>query len=155
MMLVDRSYPIPMIYLQCIISMCYINLKDLAEVKAGENGQDGRIPEIQVIDGIIKWRNADEDDSAWSDIISLDELKGQDGDMGEAGRGIVSIMKTASDGLKDIYTITYTDGTTGTFTVTNGQNGKDEEAGKDGQDGKDGQNGKDGEKSTHKVTVLS
>lgn len=43
-------------------------------------------------------------------------------------RSIVSIEKTQSIGLVDYYTITYTDGTTSTFTVTNG---------KDGEDGKD------------------
>ena len=35
-------------------------------------------------------------------------------------KGIVSIEKTSTSGLVDTYTITYTDGTTTTFTVTNG-----------------------------------
>ncbi len=35
--------------------------------------------------------------------------------------GIVSIEKTATDGLVDTYTITFTNGTTTTFTVTNGK----------------------------------
>lgn len=48
---------------------------------------------------------------------------GQDGQDGENGRGIVSIEKTATAGLVDIYTITYTDGTTSTFDVTNGRDG--------------------------------
>ena len=42
------------------------------------------------------------------------------------GRGIVNIQLTGTDPsnpLKDIYTITYTDGTTSTFTVTNGSGG--------------------------------
>lgn len=39
------------------------------------------------------------------------------------GRGISSIQKTATSGLVDTYTITYTDGTTSTFNVTNGQDG--------------------------------
>lgn len=54
------------------------------------------------------------------------------GEQGEDGRGIVSIAKTATSGLVDTYTITYTDGTTSTFTVTNGADGQD------GQDGTDG-----------------
>ena len=37
-----------------------------------------------------------------------------------AGRGIVSIVKTGTDKAIDTYTITYTDGTTSTFEVTNG-----------------------------------
>lgn len=51
---------------------------------------------------------------------------------GEDGRGIVSIVKTATSGLVDTYTITYTDNTTSTFNVTNGENGIN------GQDGADG-----------------
>lgn len=40
-------------------------------------------------------------------------------------KGISSIEKTSSVGLIDYYTITYTDGTTSTFTVTNGKDGED------------------------------
>lgn len=47
-------------------------------------------------------------------------------------KGITSIEKTSSEGLVDYYTITYSDGSTYTFTVTNGKDGA---AGKDGQDG--------------------
>lgn len=47
-------------------------------------------------------------------------LKGADG---ANGNGIVSIIKTATVGLVDTYTITYDDGTTSTYAVTNGQNG--------------------------------
>jgi len=36
------------------------------------------------------------------------------------GKGISSITKTSTQGLVDTYTITYTDNTTSTFTVTNG-----------------------------------
>lgn len=39
---------------------------------------------------------------------------------GDNGRGITSITKTSTSGLVDTYTITYTDNTTSTFTVTNG-----------------------------------
>lgn len=39
------------------------------------------------------------------------------------GKGITSIAKTGTSGLVDTYTITYNDGTTGTFTVTNGAKG--------------------------------
>lgn len=38
---------------------------------------------------------------------------------------ITSIEKTASSGLDDIYTITYSDGTTTNFTISNGQDGED------------------------------
>lgn len=39
-------------------------------------------------------------------------------------RSIVSIEKTASVGLTDSYTITYSDGTTSSFTITNGKDGE-------------------------------
>jgi len=44
---------------------------------------------------------------------------------GPAGKGIQSITKTGTVGLVDTYTITYSDGTTSTFTVTNGSSGAD------------------------------
>lgn len=44
---------------------------------------------------------------------------------------ILSIEKTSTEGLTDTYTITYSNGTTSTFTITNG---KDGENGKDGAD---------------------
>ena len=43
------------------------------------------------------------------------------GDKGENGKGIVSIEKTSTQGNIDTYTITYTDETTSTFTVTNAE----------------------------------
>jgi hypothetical protein len=42
---------------------------------------------------------------------------------GAAGKGISSIVKTSTVGLVDTYTITYTDGTTSTYEVTNGADG--------------------------------
>lgn len=41
----------------------------------------------------------------------------------ENGRGIASIAKTGTVDLVDTYTITYNDGTTSTFSVTNGEKG--------------------------------
>jgi hypothetical protein len=55
------------------------------------------------------------------------------------GNGIVSTTKTGTSGLVDTYTITYDDGETDTFTVTNGQDGQDGRDGDPGQDGQDGQ----------------
>jgi len=43
-------------------------------------------------------------------------------------RSVVSIEKTDTVGLVDYYTITYSDGTTGGFTVTNGKDGEDAES---------------------------
>lgn len=50
------------------------------------------------------------------------------GTPGKPGRGIVSIERTAGNGAAgtvDTYTITYTDGTTSTYQVRNGADGKD------------------------------
>ncbi len=41
-----------------------------------------------------------------------------------SGKSILSIAKTGSEGLTDYYTITYTDGTTDSFTIKNGENGQ-------------------------------
>lgn len=46
--------------------------------------------------------------------------KGDAGDTGVAGNGISGISKTGTSGNVDTYTIAFTDGTTATFTVTNG-----------------------------------
>ena len=54
--------------------------------------------------------------SGWESIPSV---------TGDDGRGISSVAKTGASGLVDTYTITYTDSTTSTFTVTNGQDGDD------------------------------
>ena len=51
--------------------------------------------------------------------FNLGHIKGAD------GKGITSITKTGTQGNTDIYTILYTDGTTSTFTVTNGSSGAD------------------------------
>ena len=64
---------------------------------AGENGQDGH-------DG-------------------HDGTNGHDGHNGQDGKSItvVSVEKTKTEGLVDTYTITFSDGTKTTFTVTNGE----------------------------------
>ena len=49
--------------------------------------------------------------------------KGDTGATGATGNGIASITKTGTSGLVDTYTITFTNGNTSTFTVTNGADG--------------------------------
>lgn len=51
--------------------------------------------------------------------------QGARGETGATGDGIKSITKASTAGLVDTYTITFTSGSTTTFTVTNGQNGSD------------------------------
>lgn len=49
--------------------------------------------------------------------------QGPTGPTGATGNGISSVRKTGTSGLVDTYTITFTNGSTTTFTVTNGQDG--------------------------------
>lgn len=51
--------------------------------------------------------------------------KGDTGDTGATGVGIASVEKTGTAGLVDTYTITFDDGNSTTFDVTNGQDGAD------------------------------
>ena len=61
------------------------------------------------------------------------------GDKGEDGRGISKIEKTASSGLVDTYTATFSDGSAaGSFTVTNGAKGDRGEKGETGATGATG-----------------
>ena len=68
---------------------------------------------LSIIDGYLYATYLDAPDTP----INLGKVKGED------GVGIASIEKTSTEGLVDTYTITYTDGTTTTFTVTNGAQG--------------------------------
>lgn len=54
---------------------------------------------------------------------------------GETGRGILLIEKTSTDGVVDTYTITFTDESKTTFTVTNGKDGIQGIQGEKGEDG--------------------
>lgn len=60
-----------------------------------------------------------------TDLSGSQGIQGEKGEDGSDGRGITSIAKTSTSGLVDTYTITYTNNTTSTFTVTNGSKGKD------------------------------
>lgn len=60
-----------------------------------------------------------------TDLSGAQGIKGEDGNDGKDGRGISSIAKTATNGLIDTYTITYTDKTQSTFNVVNGEKGTD------------------------------
>lgn len=57
------------------------------------------------------------------------------GTPGPAGVGIQKIEKTGTEGLVDTYTITYTNGQTTTFTVTNGVDGEKGDTGPRGPKG--------------------
>lgn len=78
---------------------------------------------------------------------------GAAGAKGETGNGIDNIEKTGTSGKVDTYTINFTDGTTSTFSVTNGTDGQDGQPGKDGVDGQPGQDGADGQPGQDGVSV--
>lgn len=83
------------------------------------NGLDGHSPVVSI-----------NDDGYWCvDGVSTGVLA-----HGDTGNSIVSITKTSSEGLKDNYTITFSDGTSTTFTVTNGEKGDQGEKGKSAYD---------------------
>ena len=69
---------------------------------------------------------------------------GPAGPAGTDGRGIQNITGPVSNGLADTYTITYTDGTTSNFTVTNGAPGATGATGPAGPAGASGTNGTNG-----------
>lgn len=102
---------------------------------------------LEVIDGKLKWKYGTEADSAYRELLDLSSLKGTDGktpvitigDNGNwfidgedslvkaratDGKGISSIALKNKVGKVDTYIITFTDGTTTEFTVTNGQDGE-------------------------------
>ena len=67
---------------------------------------------------------------------------------------VVSVEKTFTEGVIDVYTITFSDGSTTTFTVTNGKDGVSGIDGKNGVDGTNGTNGKDGRDMTTTPVVV-
>ncbi len=92
----------------------------------GEKGADGHTPVITIQNG--NWY-----------IDGADTGKSADGIKGDTGNGISSVAKTGTEGLVDTYTITYTNGDTTTFTVTNGAQGQQGLQGIQGIPGKDGE----------------
>ncbi len=76
-------------------------------------------------------------------VIALTCLSGCNLYSNYDAKTIVSIEKTQTDGLKDIYTIIYSDGSEYSFEITNGKNGVDGKDGENGVDGKDGENGQE------------
>lgn len=68
-------------------------------------------------------------------IVGPQGPQGEQGEKGETGVSIVAIDLTSSDGLADVYTITYSDGSTSNFVVTNGKDGEQGIQGVPGEDG--------------------
>ena len=106
----------------------------------GVKGEDGHTPVIAVGDN-GNWF-VDGVDTG----IHAQGIQGPKGDKGDDGVSVVSVEKTSSDGLLDTYTITYSDGSTSTFTIANGAQGPEGEQGPKGDQGEKGDQGLQGEK---------
>ena len=97
----------------------------------GIKGETGLTPNIQ-IGTVVSGNNPSVTRTGTNEnpILNFTLVKGDKGDTGNTGptgatgNGIASITKTSTSGLVDTYTITYTDGTTTTFEVTNGEDGE-------------------------------
>lgn len=97
----------------------------------GDPGSDGVSPAVQVTE-ITGGHRVTVTDATGTH--TFDVMDGAQGDPGETGNGIASIVKTGTAGLVDTYTITYTDGSTTTYTVTNGAEGQPGQKGDPGDD---------------------
>lgn len=91
----------------------------------GIQGPTGATPNIQI--GIVTsgttpsvTRTGTNENPILNFVLEKGEI-GPTGPQGETGNGIASITKTSTVDTVDTYTILYTNGTTSTFTVTNGE----------------------------------
>ena len=115
-----------------------ISLQELA----GKDGTDGKKVELSTNSTHILWRY--EGETEWNNLLEIPVVSngksayeiaqevGFEGTKEEwiaslNGRGIKSIVKTATDGNVDTYTITFTDDTTFDFQITNANQPAEEE----------------------------
>lgn len=93
----------------------------------GKDGEDGESPTITI-----------SDDGYWviNGVKSNVKATGEEGQKGQDGVSIQNIEKTSTSGSVDTYTITYSDGSTSTFKVTNGVDGSQGIQGEKGEDGR-------------------
>lgn len=111
-----------------------------AQGEKGEDGKDGESPTITI-----------SDDGYWvingvKSNVKATGQKGEEGQKGKDGVSIQNIEKTSTSGSVDTYTITYSDGTTSTFKVTNGVDGNQGIQGEKGDTGDKGDSGEPGTK---------
>lgn len=111
-----------------------------AQGEKGKDGKDGESPTITI-----------SDDGYWvingvKSNVKATGQKGEDGQKGKDGVSIQNIEKTSTSGSVDTYTITYFDGSTSTFKVTNGVDGNQGIQGEKGDTGDKGDSGEPGTK---------
>ena len=85
----------------------------------GEKGETGATPNIQI--GTVVTGDHSEVTRTGTNENPIFNFVLEKGDKGDTGNGIASVTKTSTSGLVDTYTITYTNGTTTAFNVTNGK----------------------------------
>jgi uncharacterized protein (TIGR02145 family) len=121
--------------------------RDGEDGEDGQNGQDGRgIVSITgpTHNGLQDTYTINYSDGTQSTFVVTNGAAGApgapgtQGDPGPAGRGILSITGPTHSGMQDIYTIVYSDGSSSTFTVTNGAPGADGAPGAQGIPGTNG-----------------
>lgn len=106
----------------------------------GKDGEDGESPTITI-----------SEDGYWvingvKSNVKATGQKGEEGQKGKDGVSIQNIEKTSTSGSVDTYTITYSDGSTSTFKVTNGVDGSQGIQGEKGDTGEKGDSGEPGTK---------
>lgn len=106
----------------------------------GKDGEDGESPTITI-----------SEDGYWvingvKSNVKATGQKGEEGQKGQDGVSIQNIEKTSTSGSVDTYTITYSDGSTSTFKVTNGVDGSQGIQGVKGDTGEKGDSGEPGTK---------
>lgn len=111
-----------------------------AQGEKGKDGEDGESPTITI-----------SDDGYWvingvKSNVKATGQKGEEGQKGKDGVSIQNIEKTSTSGSVDTYTITYSDGSTSTFKVTNGVDGNQGIQGEKGDTGDKGDSGEPGTK---------
>lgn len=134
-----------------------VDLGDISPV-ADSGSQSGREVELRNNGTYIQWRYAGEDDTAWRNLVALDELTGADGQDGADGQngtdgadgqdGTTPQLRVNSQ--TNMWEVSYDDGDTWTSlgvkaTGADGQDGQDGINGTNGTDGQDGKDGVDGQ----------
>ena len=104
----------------------------------------GQVLEGLEVDETIEQENPDIIEQILTRLDELEENGGGGGTPGKDGVGISNIAKTGTAGLVDTYTITLTNNTTYTFTVTNGAKGEMGPQGPAGPQGETGATGPQG-----------
>ena len=98
-------------------------LQKVEEALQGAGLERVDITQVTPTTAVFKFTFADGTSLTTPSITLPRGPKGDTGATGATGNGIASITKTGTSGLIDTYTVLYTNGSTDTFTVTNGADG--------------------------------